>query len=323
MLRGSSASGSSTPRRSTAPGWPRSGSARRCPRGRGTSTRSRRRSGACCDPDGRAGTSSERGHSSRCSTTAETAFAARSPRASSGLQLERVDIALLHDPDDTSTRRAARSTPCASSHRTSASAPTTSRPRSRSSRPARSMSSSSPGATHCSTARPNASCCPLCAERGLPVIAAGVFNSGVLAGGATFDYESAPADILKRRDALEAACARYAVPLAAAAIQFPLRHPAVESILVGARSPAEIRADAATPRRCRSGRALVGARRVVLIRDLRSGLVVDQGFANDLDHVTETGAEIASRIAPTTSSIQSRWPAPTTARGRSSRAFAP
>ena len=59
---------------------------------------------------------------------------------------------------------------------------------------------------------------PVCAERGVPVIAAGVFNSGVLAGGATFDYEPAPAVILKRRDALEAACARYAVPLAAAAI---------------------------------------------------------------------------------------------------------
>jgi len=85
---------------------------------------------------------------------------------------------------------------------------------------------------------------PICAERGLPVVAAGVFNSGVLAGGATFDYESAPADILERRDALEAACARYAVPLAAAAIQFPLRHPAVESILVGARSRGEIRTDA-------------------------------------------------------------------------------
>jgi D-threo-aldose 1-dehydrogenase len=85
---------------------------------------------------------------------------------------------------------------------------------------------------------------PVCAERGLPVIAAGVFNSGVLAGGTTFDYESAPADVLERRDALEAACARYAVPLAAAAIQFPLRHPAVESILVGARSPGEIRTDA-------------------------------------------------------------------------------
>jgi len=78
----------------------------------------------------------------------------------------------------------------------------------------------------------------------LPLIAAGVFNSGVLAGGTTFDYESAPQDILKRRDALEAACARHAVPLAAAAIQFPLRHSAVESILVGARSPGEIMTDA-------------------------------------------------------------------------------
>ena len=85
---------------------------------------------------------------------------------------------------------------------------------------------------------------PICAQRGLPVVAAGVFNSGVLAGGATFDYETAPADILRRRDALEAACARYAVPLAAAAIQFPLRHPAIGSILVGARSPGEIRTDA-------------------------------------------------------------------------------
>ena len=84
---------------------------------------------------------------------------------------------------------------------------------------------------------------PACAERGVPVIAGGVFNSGVLAGGATFDYESAPGDILKRRDALQAACARHGVPLAAAAIQFPLRHPAVESILVGARSPDEIRTD--------------------------------------------------------------------------------
>ena len=103
---------------------------------------------------------------------------------------------------------------------------------------------------------------PVCAERGVPVIAAGVFNSGVLAGGATFDYESAPADILKRRDTLEAACARHVVPLAAAAIQFPLRHPAVESILVGARSAGRDPDGRATPRRRRSGRALVGARRL-------------------------------------------------------------
>src|SRR5947209_7925104 len=64
---------------------------------------------------------------------------------------------------------------------------------------------------------------PLCAERSVPVLAAGVFNSGVLAGGSTFDYESAPDEILSRRRALEAMCAGYDVPLAAAAVQFPLR----------------------------------------------------------------------------------------------------
>jgi D-threo-aldose 1-dehydrogenase len=85
---------------------------------------------------------------------------------------------------------------------------------------------------------------PLCAERGVPVIAAGVFNSGVLAGGTTFDYEAAPPAILARRDMLDAMCARHGVPLAAAAIQFPLRHPAVVSIVVGARSSQEIEEDA-------------------------------------------------------------------------------
>jgi D-threo-aldose 1-dehydrogenase len=84
---------------------------------------------------------------------------------------------------------------------------------------------------------------PLCAERGVPVLAAGVFNSGVLAGGGTFDYRPAPPKILVRRDRLAALCARHGVPLAAAAIQFPLRHPAVTTIVVGARSPAEIEED--------------------------------------------------------------------------------
>lgn len=85
---------------------------------------------------------------------------------------------------------------------------------------------------------------PLCAERGVPVLAAGVFNSGVLAGGSTFDYESASDGILARRRALETTCARYDVPLAAAALQFPLRHPAVVSVVVGARSPEEVEEDA-------------------------------------------------------------------------------
>jgi D-threo-aldose 1-dehydrogenase len=84
---------------------------------------------------------------------------------------------------------------------------------------------------------------PLCAERGVSLTAAGVFNSGLLAGGSTFDYEAAPPELLLRRRALEEVCTRYDVPLVAAAIQFPLRHPGVTSILVGARSPDEIADD--------------------------------------------------------------------------------
>ena len=84
---------------------------------------------------------------------------------------------------------------------------------------------------------------PLCAERGIDVVAAGVFNSGILAGGSTFDYRAAPPAILERCRALEATCARYGVLLAAAAIQFPLRHPAVTSVVVGARTPREIEQD--------------------------------------------------------------------------------
>jgi D-threo-aldose 1-dehydrogenase len=85
---------------------------------------------------------------------------------------------------------------------------------------------------------------PLCTERGVPVLAAGVFNSGVLAGGSTFEYEAASNEILGRRRTLQSMCGRYDVPLAAAALQFPLRHPAVASVVVGARSAAEIEEDA-------------------------------------------------------------------------------
>jgi D-threo-aldose 1-dehydrogenase len=84
---------------------------------------------------------------------------------------------------------------------------------------------------------------PLCASRGVPVIAAGVFNSGLLADprpGAPFDYLPAGADLLDRALAVQAVCARHGVPLRAAAIQFPLTHPAVSCVLVGARSPAEV-----------------------------------------------------------------------------------
>ncbi|GIF44097.1 aldo/keto reductase [Actinoplanes xinjiangensis] len=88
---------------------------------------------------------------------------------------------------------------------------------------------------------------PECHRRGISVIVGGVYNSGVLAApvpGATYDYQPAPPKILARAQAMEQICDRYDVPLRAAALQFPLGHPAVASVLVGMRSPEEA-ADAA------------------------------------------------------------------------------
>ena len=60
------------------------------------------------------------------------------------------------------------------------------------------------------------------------------------AAGAHFDYRPAPAGLVERARQLEAVCAGFGVPLRAAAARFPLRHPAVASVLIGARSPDEI-----------------------------------------------------------------------------------
>ena len=75
------------------------------------------------------------------------------------------------------------------------------------------------------------------ARRGVAIVAGGVFNSGILAGGdAKFNYVDAPPEIVKRIQRLQAICARHGVPLGTAAIQFPMRHPGVTSVLVGART---------------------------------------------------------------------------------------
>ena len=73
----------------------------------------------------------------------------------------------------------------------------------------------------------------------------GVFNSGILANpqpGASFDYRAVGRNAapLERALQMQEVCARHGVPLAAAAIQFPLGHPAVGSVLAGIRSAAEL-----------------------------------------------------------------------------------
>jgi D-threo-aldose 1-dehydrogenase len=86
---------------------------------------------------------------------------------------------------------------------------------------------------------------PRCARDGIAVIAGGPFNSGVLAGAAHYDYGAVPPAIAARVARLRAVCTAHDVPLAAAALHFPLLHPAVASVIPGARSAAEVTANAA------------------------------------------------------------------------------
>jgi D-threo-aldose 1-dehydrogenase len=82
-----------------------------------------------------------------------------------------------------------------------------------------------------------------CAQRGVQVIVGGVFNSGLLASplaGATFDYAIAPTEPVERATRLNLVCEGFGVALPTAAMQFVLRNPAVTRVVVGARSPAEI-----------------------------------------------------------------------------------
>jgi D-threo-aldose 1-dehydrogenase len=85
---------------------------------------------------------------------------------------------------------------------------------------------------------------PLAEARGVGIIAAGVFNSGVLADPtapiATFDYVPSSTTITAKAQAIAAVCTRHGVPLKAAALQFPYRHPAIAAVVSGARTAAEL-----------------------------------------------------------------------------------
>ncbi|SIQ10857.1 D-threo-aldose 1-dehydrogenase [Rhizobium sp. RU35A] len=82
-----------------------------------------------------------------------------------------------------------------------------------------------------------------CAGRGVGIVIAGAFNSGILAGNRKFNYTDAPADVLARVDALRDACEAEGVTLQAAALQFPLAHPAALTIVSGARTAEQLTAN--------------------------------------------------------------------------------
>lgn len=81
---------------------------------------------------------------------------------------------------------------------------------------------------------------PACAAARTSIIIGGPYNSGILVGGSTWNYGKAPPEVIARVTALEDCAKRHSVPLPAAALQFPLGHPLVTSVIPGLRSRAEL-----------------------------------------------------------------------------------
>ena len=81
---------------------------------------------------------------------------------------------------------------------------------------------------------------PKCERSGISIVVGAVHNTGILAGRDSWNYRPAPPEIATRVNAIQAVCDRHAVPLIAAALQFPLAHPAVAAVLPGPRNIEEM-----------------------------------------------------------------------------------
>ncbi len=94
-----------------------------------------------------------------------------------------------------------------------------------------------------------ASFLPLCQRRGIGIVLGGPYNSGILATGPTpgafYNYDPAPQDILDRVARIEAICKRHNVRLIEAALNFPLSHPSVVSVIPGGQRVSEVEANRA------------------------------------------------------------------------------
>ena len=80
---------------------------------------------------------------------------------------------------------------------------------------------------------------PLCERKGISIIIGGPYNSGILAGGNTFNYVPATAEMLAHVARVKAVCDRHGVDLKAAALQFPMAHPTIATTIPGAKTPSE------------------------------------------------------------------------------------
>ncbi len=84
-----------------------------------------------------------------------------------------------------------------------------------------------------------------CAAKAVRVVLGGPYNSGLLAGGTTFNYEPAKADMVARANAIRAICERHGTDIKAAALQFCAAHPVVAAVIPGPRTAAEVQQNAA------------------------------------------------------------------------------
>jgi D-threo-aldose 1-dehydrogenase len=86
---------------------------------------------------------------------------------------------------------------------------------------------------------------PYCERAGVGIVIGGVYSSGITATGpiegAKYNYSDATPQVMERARRMQAVCASHGVPLAAAALQFPLAHPIVASVIPGAVSPDQVR----------------------------------------------------------------------------------
>jgi D-threo-aldose 1-dehydrogenase len=127
---------------------------------------------------------------------------------------------------------------------------------------------------------------PLARKRGVSVFAAGVFNSGILAGehhGATFDYKPAAPNVAGKAHRLRAIADPHGVSLGAAAIQYSLAHPAVASAVVGSRTPEEIAQNVAWMR--------VVIPRTFWIELIREGLLDEHAVEFEYDNESDADTD--------------------------------
>ncbi|MFI7300729.1 aldo/keto reductase [Streptomyces sp. NPDC050121] len=166
------------------------------------------------------------------------------------LGLDRVDIALLHDPDDHAEQALTEAYPALERLRAEGVVKAIGLGVNQCALPARFLRETDidvvllAGRYTLLEQEGLAEVLPQAAARGRSVIVGGVFNSGLLTDpkpGAMYDYAPTPPHVLDRALRMKAVADRHRVPLRAAALHFPLGHPAVASVLSGARSAEEVR----------------------------------------------------------------------------------